>query len=96
MSEYRNTNTFLLRGTPKIGEVLIIIKIKNTVLWNYVINDLNGEPIMGTFCKEELQNISQEKFRIEKVLKRKGEKFHVKWKGYDNSLNSWIDKKDRV
>ena len=32
-------------------------------------------------------------FRIEKVIKKKGDKFHFKWKGYDNSLNSWIDKK---
>ena len=39
------------------------------------------------------QNI-QEKFRIEKVLKRKGDKLYVKWKGYDNSFNGWIDKKD--
>ena len=39
-----------------------------------------------------LQKTSQEKFRIEKVLKRKGDKLHVKWKGYDNSFNSWIDK----
>ena len=31
------------------------------------------------------------KFRIENVLKRKGDKLYVKWKGYDNSFNSWID-----
>ena len=30
---------------------------------------------------------------MEKVLKRKGDKLYVKWKGYDNSFNSWIDKK---
>ena len=46
--------------------------------------------------KKELQKTSQEKFRIEKVIKRKGDKLHVKWKGYDNSFNSWIDKKDIV
>ena len=40
-----------------------------------------------------MQKTRQEKFRIEKVLKRKGDKLPVKWKGYDNSLNSWIDKK---
>ena len=32
-------------------------------------------------------------FRIEKVIKRKGDKIYVKWKGYDSSFNSWIDKK---
>ena len=55
---------------------------------------MNGEEITGSFYEKELQKASQEKFRIEKVLKRKGDKLHVKWKGYDNRFNSWIDKKD--
>ena len=40
-----------------------------------------------------MQGTSQKEFRIEKVLKKKGDKLYVKWKGYDNSFNSWIDKK---
>ena len=44
----------------------------------------------------ELQKASQEKFKIEKVIKRKGNKLYVKWNGYDNSFNSWIDEKDIV
>ena len=59
-----------------------------------MISDLNGEPITGSFYENELRNTSQEKFRIEKVLKRKGNKLYVKWKGYDNSFNSWINEKD--
>ena len=59
-----------------------------------MISDLSGEPIFGSFYKKELQKTNQEKFRTEKVLKRKGDKLHIKWKGYDNSFNSWIDKKD--
>ena len=43
-----------------------------------MISDLNGEPITGSFYEKELQNTSQEKLRIEKVLKRKGDKFYVK------------------
>ena len=62
----------------------------------YVINDLNGEEIIGTFYEKELQKTNQQEFRIEKVIKRKGDKLYVKWKGYDNSFNSWIDKKDLV
>ena len=62
----------------------------------YGIDDLNGEPIAGSFYEKELQKTSQEKFRIEKVIKRKGDKLYVKWKGYDNSFNSWINKKDLV
>ena len=77
-------------------EIFIIKKIKNTVPWTYVINDLNGEEIIGTFYEKELQGTNQQKFRIEKVIKRKGDKLYVKWKGYDNSFNSWIDKKDIV
>ena len=50
--------------------------------------------ITGSFYKKELQKTSQEKFRIEKVLKRKGDKLYVKWKRYNNRFNSWIDKKD--
>ena len=47
----------------------------------------------GRFYEKELQNTSQEKVRIGKVLKRKGDKLYLKWKGYDNHFNSWIDKK---
>ena len=74
-------------------EIFIIKKIKP---WLYVLNDLNGEEIIGTFYENELQKIKQNKFRLEKVIKRKGDKLYVKWKGYDNSFNSWIDKKDIV
>ena len=62
-------------------EVFVIKKVKNTVPRTYVINDLNGEEIMGTFYEKELQKTSQEEFRIEKLTKRKGDKRYVKWKG---------------
>ena len=77
-------------------EVFVIKKVKNTVPGTYVINDLNGEVIMGTFYEKELQKTSQEEFRIGKVIKRKGDKIYVKWKEYDNSFNSWIGKKDLI
>ena len=73
-------------------EVFVISKIKTTVAWAYVVNDLSGEEVTGSFYEKELQKTSQEKHRIEKVLKRKGDKFYVKWKGYNNCFNSWIDK----
>ena len=46
--------------------------------------------------EKELQKTNQKTFRIEKVIKRKGDKLYVKWKGYNNSFNSWIDKNDIV
>ena len=55
-------------------EVFVINKIKNTDPWTYVINDLNGEEITGSSYKKELQKADQKEFRIEKVLKRKGDK----------------------
>ena len=57
---------------------------------------MNDKEIKGSFYEKELQKPNQEEFRIEKVIKRKGDKFYVKWKGYDYSFNSWIDKKDIV
>ena len=75
-------------------EVFVIKKVKNTVPWTYVISDLNGKEIIETFYEKELQKTNQQKFRIEKVINRKGDKLYVKWKGYNSSFNSWIDKKD--
>ena len=96
--KFQNTKTFFSKGYTQncLEELFVVIEIKNTVPRTYVISDLNGEPIIGRFYEKELQNTSQEKFRIEKVLKRKGDKLYVKWKRYDNSFNSWIDKKDLI
>ena len=77
-------------------EIFIVSKIKNTVPWNYTISDLNGEEITGSFYKNELQKTNQKEFRIQKILKRKGDKLYVKWKGYNNSFNSWIHQKNIV
>ena len=52
-------------------EVFVIKKTKNTVPWTYVINDLNGEEIIGTFYENELQRTNQQEFRIAKVIKKK-------------------------
>ena len=60
---------------------------------HHVINELNGAEIVGKFCEKEMEKTNQEKFRIEKVIKRKGDELYVKWEGNDNSFNSWIDKK---
>ena len=48
---------------------------------------------MGSFYEKELKKTNRKKFRIEKVIKKKGSKFYVKWKGYNNCSNSWIDEK---
>ena len=95
ISKYKNI--FAKGYTPNWSEeVFVINKIKNTVPWTYAISDLNGEEITGSFYEKELQKTSQEKFRIEKVVKRKGDKLYVKWKWYDSRFNSWIDKKELI
>ena len=82
ISKYKN---ILAKGyTPNWSEeVFAIKKVNYTVPWKHVINDLNGEEIIGTFHEKELQKTNQQKFRIEKVIKIKGDKLDVKWKVYD-------------
>ena len=95
ISKYKNI--FAKGFAPNWSEgVFVIKKVKNTVPWTYVISDLNGEEVIGTFYEKELQKTNQQEFRIEKVIKRKGDKLYLKWKGYDSSFNSWINKKDLV
>ena len=74
----------------------MIKKVKSTVTWTYFISDFNGEVIIGTFYENEWQKTNKKEFRVEKIIKRKGNKLYIKWKGYNNSFSSWIDKKDIV
>ena len=83
ISKYKNI--FAKGFTPNWSEEMFVNKtIKNTVPWTYVIHDLIGQEIIGAFYEEELQKIDQQEFRTEKVIKKKGDKLYVKWKGYDN------------
>ena len=68
----------------------------STVPWTYVISDLNGEEIICSFYEKELQKANEKGFIIGKILKTKGNKLYVKWKRYNNSVNSWIDKSDLI
>ena len=69
-------------------EACIIKKVKNNVPWKYVISYLNDEDVMKKNWKRNQTDI-----RAVKVIKRKCDKLYVKWKDYDNSFDSWIDKK---
>ena len=58
ISKYKNI--FANSYTPNWSEEIFVIKkVKNIVPWTYVINDLNGEEITGTFYEKELQKINQ-------------------------------------
>ena len=104
MLEFQNIKTFLLKDILQIGQkkFLLLVKLKRlqllkiTVPWTYVINDLDGEEITGSFYETGLQKTKQKEFRIEKVIRKKGDKLHIKRKGHNNRFNRRIDKKDLV
>ena len=65
ISKYKNI--FAKGYTPNWSEEIFMIKKgKNTAPWRYIINDLNGEEIIGTSYEKELQKTNQQEFRIEK------------------------------
>ena len=95
ISKYKNI--FVKGCVPNwFEEVFVVKKVKNTVPWTYVISDLKGEKIVGTFTKNKMQKTNQKVFIVEKLINRKGDKLFVNWKGYDSSFNCWIDQKDTV
>ena len=77
-------------------EIFTITKIQNTDPITYKIADLNGEEIKGSFYEPELQKTEQQIFRIEKVIKKEKGKSLVKWKGYSDKFNSWVDNKNLI
>ena len=84
-----------LKVALQIGQkkIFVIKKVKNTVPWTYVIENLYGEEITWTFYEKELQNTNQVEFRIEKVIRENGDKLRAKSRGYDNLFDRWTDKK---
>ena len=69
-SKYKNI--FAQSYSPNWPEEIFVIKKNKCVApWTYVMNDLNGDEIIGTFYVKKLQNIDQQEFRIEKVIKKK-------------------------
>ena len=61
-----------------------------------LLNTLNGEDIIGKFYEKEMEKTNRKEFKIEMIIKRKGNKLFVKGKRYENSFNSWIDKSDLI
>ena len=77
-------------------EIFVIYDIKNINVPYYYLKDLNGEKLDGTFYQEELQKTNLTFYIIEKIIKTKNDKLFVKWRGYSNNFNSWIDKIDII
>ena len=77
-------------------EIFTIKKIQNTDPITYKLEDLQGEEIKGSFYEQELQKTAQQIYRIEKIIKKEKGKSLVKWKGYSDKFNSWVDNKDLI
>ena len=77
-------------------EVFTVSKVQRTDAITYKITDYNDVEVQGTFYEQELQKTSQEDFRIEKVVKKGKTKSLVKWKGYPENFNSWVDNKELI
>ena len=77
-------------------EIFTIKEIRETNPITYKLEDLQGEEIKGTFYEPELQKTEQQVYRIEKIIKKEKGKSLVKWKGYPDKFNSWVDNKDLI
>ena len=76
-------------------EVFTISQIKNTKPTTYLVKGYENKPISGCFYEQESAKFKNpDVYSIEKVLKKHGNKLYVKWLGFDNSHNSWIDNKN--
>ena len=88
----KKKNIFEKGYTPRwTEEIFTISTIQYTDPPTYKITDANDEEIQGSFYEQELQKSTQEIFRIEKVIRKRGNKSLVKWLGYSDSFNSWVD-----
>ena len=65
---------------------------------SYRIKDLNDEIIKGIFYEKELQKSKNTSgvYIIEKIIGKNKNKYLVKWRGYSNEFNSWVDKDDII
>ena len=57
---------------------------------------LHVKKLLERFMKTNCKKPNQKEFRTEKAIRRKGDKLYVKWKGYNNSFNRWINKKGSI
>ena len=76
-------------------EIFVIYDIKYSNVAYYYLKDLNNEKLDGTFYEQELQKTKQDDlYIIEKILKTNKDKVYVKFKGYSNDFNQWVNKSD--
>ena len=80
-------------------EVFVVARVVPGVIPTYKINKWDGTPLSGTFYAQDLRKVtvkSDDLFRVEKIVKRKGDKVLVRWKGWPNKYDTWIEKGELV
>ena len=76
-------------------EIFEIIKINKTLPITYQLQDYMGKPIAGCFYSEEINKTNfPNEYLIEKIIRKKQNQMYVKWLGFDNTHNSWINTRD--
>ena len=98
MFEYQNIKIFLQKAMFQIclQKFLWLQKLKIVCRGHILPVILTGKKLLEYFTKENCKKQIKKEFRVWKKIKRKDNKLYVKCKGYDDSFNSWIDKKDIV
>ena len=77
--------------------MFVVKRVQRGRVPTYKVNEWDGTPIKGTFYEQDLQKVTVEDddlFRIDKVVKRKGDKVLVRWKGWPDKYDTWLSKKD--
>ena len=80
-------------------QIYVIDDIKTSNVHYYYLKDLNGEKLNGTFYQEELLKTNMKEndlYIIEKIIKKFGNKYLVKWRGYNDKFNSYVNENDIV
>ena len=61
MQEFKSSKMFLVKTQNWTKDIFTISKTKNKVPWIYVISDLNGKEVTGSFYEKELQKTNQKR-----------------------------------
>ena len=89
----KQKSVFAKSYTPNWStEIFRVVKVRLTNPTTHLIEDNQGRPVKGGFYNQELQKVQHPNiYLVEKVLRKRGNRSYVKWLGFDNSHNSWIE-----
>ena len=75
------------------SESFAVVKVQKTKPITYKLKDYQDQSLDGCFYEFELLKVKNPHvYLVEKVIKKRGDQVFVKWLGFDNTHNSWINK----